>query len=93
VGWCQVLAGLSLTVRPFLPPTLPVGNKYNDGRSVAGPHVFEPPGFGSGSISQRHGFGSGSGSGSFYHQAKIVRKTLIPAALWLLFDFLSLKMM
>jgi acetyl-CoA acetyltransferase len=35
----------------------------------------------------------GSGSGSFYHQAKKVRKTLIPTALWLLFDFLSLKMM
>jgi hypothetical protein len=33
------------------------------------PHVFGPPGFGSGSISsQRYG------SGSFYHQAKIVRK-------------------
>jgi hypothetical protein len=31
------------------------------------------------------------GSGSFYHQAKIVRKTLIPTALQLLFDFLSLK--
>jgi hypothetical protein len=26
-------------------------------------------------------YGSGSGSGSFYHQAKIVRKTLIPTAL------------
>ncbi len=37
-----------------------------------GPHVFGPPG--SGSISQRYG----SGSGSFYHHAKIVRKTLIP---------------
>jgi hypothetical protein len=36
------------------------------------PHVFGPPG--SGSISQRYG----SRSGSFYHQAKIVRKTLIP---------------
>jgi hypothetical protein len=35
------------------------------------PNVFGPPG--SGSISQR----CGSGSGSFYHQAKIVRKTLI----------------
>ncbi len=61
------------------------------------PHVFGPPGSGSGSISQRHGSasgsGSGSGSGSFYPQAKIVRKTLIPTALWLLFDFLSLKMM
>jgi hypothetical protein len=45
-------------------------------------HVFGPPGSGSGSISQRHG----SGSGSFYHHAKIVRKTLIPTVLWLLFD-------
>jgi hypothetical protein len=35
------------------------------------PHVFGPPG--SGSTSQRYG----SGSGSFYHHAKIVRKTLI----------------
>jgi hypothetical protein len=34
------------------------------------PHVFGPPG--SGSTSQRYG------SGSFYHHAKIVRKTLIP---------------
>ncbi len=40
---------------------------------------------GSGSTSQRYG------SGSFYHQAKIVRKTLIPPVLWLLLDFLSLK--
>jgi hypothetical protein len=31
--------------------------------------------------------------GSFYHQAKKVRKTLIPTALRLLFDFLSLKIM
>ncbi len=31
------------------------------------------------------------GSGSFYHQAKKVRKTLIPTVLWLLLDFLSLK--
>jgi hypothetical protein len=35
--------------------------------------VFGPPG--SGSTSQRYG------SGSFYHQAKIVRKTLIPTVL------------
>jgi hypothetical protein len=41
------------------------------------PHVFGPPG--SGSTSQR--YGSGSGSGSFYHHAKIVRKTLIPSIL------------
>ncbi len=43
--------------------------------------------FWSGSSSQRYG----SGSGSFYHQAKILRKTLIPTVLWLLFDFLSLN--
>ncbi len=49
------------------------------------PQVYGPPG--SGSISQRYG----SGSGSFYHQAKIVWKTLIPTVLWLLLDFLSLK--
>jgi hypothetical protein len=33
-----------------------------------------------GSISQRYVYGSGS----FYHQVKIIRKTLIPAVLWLL---------
>ncbi len=49
------------------------------------PYVFGPPG--SGSIRQGHG----SGSGSFYHHAKIVRKTLIPTILRLLFDYLSLK--
>jgi hypothetical protein len=37
------------------------------------PHVFGPPG--SGSVSQRYV------SGSFYHHAKIVRKTLIPTIL------------
>ncbi len=37
------------------------------------PYVFGPSG--SGSISQRYG------SGSFYHHAKIVRKTLIPTIL------------
>jgi hypothetical protein len=30
-------------------------------------------------------------SGSFYHQAKIVRKTLISTVLWTLYNFLSLK--
>jgi hypothetical protein len=49
------------------------------------PYVFGPPGSGFGSVRQRYG------SGSFYHQAKIVRKTLIPTVLWLLYDFLSLK--
>ncbi len=42
---------------------------------------------GSGSISQRYG------SGSFYHQAKIVRKTLIPTILWLFLTFYLWKMM
>jgi hypothetical protein len=31
------------------------------------------------------------GSGSFYHQARIIRKILITTAFWLLFDFLSSK--
>ncbi len=51
------------------------------------PHVFGPPGSGSGSTSQRYG------SGSFYHQAKMALKTLMSTFLWLLLDFLSLKMM
>ncbi len=42
------------------------------------PLVFEPPGSGSGSISQRYGSGSGSEYGFYFHQAKVVRKTLIP---------------
>jgi hypothetical protein len=57
------------------------------------PHVFGPPG--SGSTSQRNGSGSGScsgsGSGSFYHHAKIVRKTFDSYYFVSLFDFLSLK--
>ncbi len=49
------------------------------------PYAFGPHGSGSISQNQRHG------SGSFYHQAHIVRKTLIPNVLLLLFDFFSLK--
>jgi hypothetical protein len=51
------------------------------------PHVFGPPG--SGSTSQMYGSGCGScsGSGSFYHHAKIVRKTLIPTFLLLFLTF------
>jgi hypothetical protein len=48
-------------------------------------YVFGP--LGSGPVSQMYG------SGSFYHQAKIVRKSFIPTVLLLLFDFLSLKKM
>jgi hypothetical protein len=44
---------------------------------LSDPYVSGPPGSRYGSISQRYG----SGSGSFYHQAKIVRKTLIPFVL------------
>ncbi len=51
------------------------------------PHVFGPPG--SGSNGQR--YGSGSGPGSFYHHAKIVRKTLIPTILWLFWLFIFKK--
>jgi hypothetical protein len=61
-------------------------NNSNPDLNPPDPHVFRPPG--SGSISQRYGSGfwsrSGSGSGSLYHQAKIIRKTLIPTALCLL---------
>ncbi len=50
------------------------------------PRVFGPPG--SGSTSQRYG----SGSRSFYHHAKIARKTLIPTILWLFLNFYLWKM-
>jgi hypothetical protein len=49
------------------------------------PYVFGP--LRSGFISTRYR------SGSFYHQAKIVRKTLIPTICDFFYDFLSLKMM
>jgi hypothetical protein len=49
------------------------------------PYVFGPPRSASGSNSQRYR------SGFFYHQAKIVRKSLIPTVLLLLYDFLSLR--
>jgi hypothetical protein len=46
------------------------------------PYDFGPPGSASVSISQKIPYVSGSGS--FHHQAKIVRKTLILTVLWLL---------
>jgi hypothetical protein len=50
------------------------------------PYVLGPPG--SGSIIQMYG----SGSGSFYHQVKILRKTLTYRTVLLLHvEFLSLK--
>ncbi len=51
------------------------------------PYVFGPPGSASGSVNHKYG----PGSGSFLHQTKIVRKTLISTILWLIYDFLSLK--
>ncbi len=50
------------------------------------PYIFGPPGSASGSVSHKYG----SGSGSFHHQTKIVRKTLISTILWHFHDFLSL---
>ncbi len=47
-------------------------------------------GYGSGHVGSGSGSDSQSyGSGSFYHQAKIVKKTLIPTVLWLLYNVLS----
>ncbi len=40
------------------------------------------------SVSHKYGSGSGFGYGSFHHQAKIVRKTLISTVLWLHYDIL-----
>ncbi len=70
---------------------LPISHTCDCSVADRDPHsyVFEPPGSASGSV--RNKYGSGSGSGSFYPQAKIVRKTLISSVLWLLYDFLSLK--
>ncbi len=57
-------------------------------RSVADldqdPYVFWPTGSASGSANHKYGSGSGSSSGSFHHQAKIERKTLL-----LFCDFLT----
>ncbi len=44
------------------------------------PQIFGPPGSGSVSVGERYA------SGSFYHQTKILRKTLIPTVLWLFFS-------
>ncbi len=49
------------------------------------PYVFGPPGSRYGTISKKYG------SGSFYGQAKIVRKTLIPTNLCLFHDFFYLR--
>jgi hypothetical protein len=49
------------------------------------PHVFGPPGSGSGSTSQRYG------SGSFHQHAKNSKKNLDSYYFVTLFDFLSLK--
>ncbi len=79
-------------IRGSIPLTSVADPDPNPDPDPTDPRVFGPPG--SGSTSQRYGSGSGScsGSGSFYHHAKIVRKTLIPPILLpTLFEFLSLK--
>jgi hypothetical protein len=74
------LANFTLTLKEFSSFFETLENiSYNSGSFAThhpnpDPHVSGPPG--SGSISQRYG----SGSGSLYHQAKILRKTLIPTA-------------
>jgi hypothetical protein len=60
----------SVTLGRGSPEEIPAGSVED-----LDPYVLGPPG--SGSISRR----SGSGSGSFYHQAKIVGKTLIPTVM------------
>ncbi len=51
------------------------------GSGPGGSICFGPPG--SGSVCQKYGYGS------FYHQAKTVRKPLIPNVLWLFYDFFT----
>ncbi len=72
----------SITVQSMPPPPSP--------SATLGKQCCES-GSGSGSVGSIFFGPPGSGSGSCYHQAKIVRKTLIPTVLWNLFDFLSLK--
>jgi hypothetical protein len=68
---------MSLGVEPDSQDTISGEFQASDSSTAPDPdpHVFGPPGFGS--ISQ----GYGSGSGRLYHQAKIVRKALIPTVL------------
>jgi hypothetical protein len=67
-----VFSPLSLLTCTYVLPTSKVSASLV---AVLHPYVFGPPGTGSGSFSQRYG------SGSFNHQAKIVRKPLIPTVL------------
>ncbi len=69
----------------FVLTCLHLSPKYsgNSRTSVGDPYVFGPPGSASGSVGHKYE----SGSGSFYHQAKIVRKNLafycFVTSLWL----------
>jgi hypothetical protein len=82
-SWSNVQCCGSCRIRNFL------ARSYSNQCSGSGSTCF----WGSGSTSQRYGSGFGSGSGSFYHHAKIVRKTLIPSNLWLFLTFYLWKMM
>jgi hypothetical protein len=59
-------------------------NKFKRLKNSGGdpdPDFFGLQGSGFGTFSQSYGSGSNSGSGSFYHQEKIVKKTLILSVL------------
>ncbi len=80
---------LAATQAPPSHSLLPLNDNIGDPDPHPDPYVFGPAVSAFGSVSQKYR----SESGSFHHQAKIVRKTLISTVLWLLFDFLSLKIM
>ncbi len=84
-----------ITQRSIIPKSFPKDINLKLGHAFmyqcCGSACFGPPGSGYRSTSQRYGSESGS---PFYNQAKLVRKTLIPTVLSLLYDFFSLwKMM
>ncbi len=89
----QVKSATFQTVSCLAEKLFPVFPKLTCGRktmistytSTPGPQVSGPPGSGSVSYGYR--------SGSFPLQAKIVRKTLNFTDIWLLYDFLSWRMM
>jgi hypothetical protein len=74
--WLLAVAAALLPLYLGSPPVTQITDQccVSGSESGSGSTYFWSPG--SGSISQRYGFGSGS----FYLQAKIIRKTLIPTA-------------
>ncbi len=89
--FCSLLSGRGTACAGWTSashPYLHTGEKISK-TSVADPdpYVYGPPESESWSISQRYD----PDPDPPIIEAKIVRKTLIPTVLWLLFDFLSLK--